>query len=50
MAKYEVYIAQIWSEKVIVNAKNEREAKKLAWDKWKAKKVNYSIEAEREPK
>ena len=49
MAKYQVTIAQTWSEEVIVTAKTEAEAKKKAWEKWKAKKNNYTLEAEREP-
>jgi len=49
MAKYQVTIAQTWSEEVIVTAKTEAEAKKKAWEKWKAKKKNYILEAEREP-
>lgn len=48
MAKYRVTIAQTWSEEVEVNAKTAAEAKKKAWEKWKAKKKNYEITTERE--
>ncbi len=48
MAKYQVIINQVWSEEVIVTAKTAAEAKKKAWEKWKAKKKNYTIEAEKE--
>lgn len=47
--KYQVTIAQTWSEDVIVTAKTEAEAKKLAWEKWKAKKKNYTFDVLREP-
>lgn len=43
MAKYRVEINQTWSEEVIVEAKTAEEAKKKAWEKWKAKKVNYKL-------
>lgn len=43
--KYKVNINQVWSEEVIVSANNKREAKKKAWEKWKAKKINYSFDA-----
>lgn len=45
--KYEVTIDQTWSETVNVKANNATEAKKMAWDKWKAQKVNYKILVQR---
>jgi len=48
MAKYKVNINQVWSEEVIVTAKNSAEAKKKAWEKWKAKKTNYGLTADKE--
>lgn len=48
MAKYQVNINQVWSETLTVTANNAQEAKKLAWEKWNAKKKNYTIEAEKE--
>ena len=48
MGKFRVTIAQTWSEEVIVTAKTKAEAKKKAWDKWKAKKGNYQFEVESE--
>lgn len=50
--KYQVEISQIWSETINVSAKNITEAKQKAWEKWKAKKVNYrlSVDWEEEPK
>ena len=41
--KYEVTIYQTWSETLNVEAINATEAKKLAWNKWKAKKANYGM-------
>ena len=49
MGKFRVTIAQTWSEEVIVTAKTEAEAKKKAWEKWKAKKSNYNLFVEKEP-
>ena len=49
MAKYQVTIAQTWSEEITVTAKTEAEAKKKAWEKWKAKNKNYTFDVEREP-
>ena len=46
MAKYKVNINQVWSEEVIVNAKTAAEAKKKAWEKWKAKKKNQLPKAD----
>jgi hypothetical protein len=46
---FKIEIKQTWSEEVIVNAKNVTEAKKLAWEKWKAKKSNYNLFVEKEP-
>jgi hypothetical protein len=46
MKKYEVEISQTWSETVKVNAKSKSEAKKLAWEKWKAQKKNYQLYVE----
>ena len=49
MARYKIEINQTWSEEVIVNAKTASEAKKKAWEKWKAKKSNYNLFIEKEP-
>lgn len=46
MPKYQVTIAQVWSETVVVTAKNKREAKMKGWKKHNPKKMNYDIEAE----
>ena len=43
MKKYEVTINQNWSEQVKVKAKNKAEAQKLAWEKWRANKKNYTF-------
>ena len=48
MKKYKIEINQTWSEEVIVNATNKKEAKKLAWKKWKAKKSNYLLFVQKE--
>lgn len=49
MAKYKIEINQTCSEEVIVNAKTTAEAKKKAWEKWKAKKSNYKLFVEKTP-
>lgn len=49
MKKYRVNISQTWSEDVIVSANNAAEAKRKAFAKWKPKKKNYQMDAEKEP-
>ena len=49
MAKYLVTISQTWSETVVVTAKTSKEAKMKGWKKHNPKKMNYTIEAEKEP-
>lgn len=44
---YEVTVAQVWSETVYVSASSAKEAKKKAWENWKAKKKNYEIYAQK---
>lgn len=41
MPKYRVTIEQVWSEEVEIFAKNSKEAKKKAWEKYKPKKRNW---------
>ena len=49
MPKYKIRISQIWSEEMIITAKTALEAKKKAWKRYKPKKKNYIIDAEKEP-
>jgi len=48
MAKYKVTIAQTWSETVVVTAKTAQEAKMKAWKKYNPKKMNHTLDAEKE--
>jgi len=48
MANYKITIAQTWSETVVVKAKTAQEAKNKAWKKYKHKKKNHTLDAEKE--
>lgn len=48
MPKYLVTISQTWSEQVVVTAKTAQEAKMKGWKKHNPKKMNYTIDAEKE--
>lgn len=48
MAKFKVTISQTWSETVVVSAKTPQEARNKGWKKYNAKKMNHTIDVEKE--